>query len=444
LPASVEVCADSPGRGDEGTAMLEIVHDLAPGAKLAFCSARGSFFNAVLWSATKAFAGKGCDVIVDDTYNLTEPRLQLSDETTLMNAVRSELGKTVVTSAGNLADSNYRKPFFNADYSGTQPNAGLHDFGRSLGRASSIGFPVAVAPGGEAIVTLQWSEAYGKAASDFVMIPVLQSGAAIDSAGSPFTVPADISDNVQDGKGVPYEELVVTNTSATQQNFFVLIKRKTGNSFVDLSLVQIRSGESGFFTNFRTAEGSVIAHSGAEQALSVAAVNAADPGLNDIRPYSSLGPVITQFDNQGNRNFDLQFKPDITAVDGVSITGAGGFGGPEKNFSGTSASAPHVAGIAALLRSKVANVDVETSLLFSAQSRGSFLTWGAGLMDAERALEIAPYFVESSGPKRATASSKYGSGAATVNAVTTADTEAFARKALSAMREKAALDAANY
>jgi subtilisin family serine protease len=382
---------------------------------------------------------------VDDTYNLTEPRLQLSDETTLMNAVRSELGKTVVTSAGNLADSHYRKPFFNADYSGTQPNAGLHDFGRSLGRASSIGFPVAVAPGGEAIVTLQWSEAYGKAASDFVMIPVLQSGAAIDSAGSPFTVPADISDNVQDGKGVPFEALVVTNTSATQQNFFVLIKRKTGNSVVDLSLVQIRSGESGFFTNFRTAEGSVIAHSGAEQALSVAAVNAADPGLNDIRPYSSLGPVITQFDNQGNRKFDLQFKPDITAVDGVSITGAGGFGGPEKNFSGTSASAPHVAGIAALLRSKVANVDVETSLLFSAQSRGSFLTWGAGLMDAERALEIAPYFVESSGPKRETASSKYGSSsAATVNAVTTADTEAFARKALNAMREKAALDAANY
>ncbi len=441
LPATVEVCADSPGSGDEGTAMLEIVHDLAPGAALAFCSARGSFFNAVLWSATKAFAGKGCDVIVDDTYNLSEPRLQLSDETTLMNAVRAELGKTVVTSAGNLADSHYRKPFINADYSGTTPNAGFHDFGRSLGRASSIGFPVAVAPGGEAILTLQWSEAYGKAASDFVLIPVLPDGSPIDSAGSPFTVPADISDNVQDGKGVPFEALVVSNTSATQQNFFVLIQRKTGNSFVDLSLVQVASGQSGFFPSFRVRAGSVIAHSGAEQALSVAAVNAADPGLDEIRPYSSFGPVITQFDNNGNRKFDIQFKPDITAVDGVSVTGAGGFGGPEKRFGGTSASAPHVAGVAALLRAKVANVDVESSLLFSAQPRGSFLTWGAGVMDAEHALEIAPYFIESSGNKRATAD---GKAAAAVAAAATISTEAFAEKTLNAVRASVARDAQSY
>jgi subtilisin family serine protease len=42
-------------------------------------------------------------------------------------------------------------------------------------------------------------------------------------------------------------------------------------------------------------------------------------------------------------------KPDICAVDGVAVTGAGGFYNP---FYGTSAAAPHVAAIAALGWSK--------------------------------------------------------------------------------------------
>src|SRR5439155_2441501 len=62
--------------------------------------------------------------------------------------------------------------------------------------------------------------------------------------------------------------------------------------------------------------------------------NAADPG-NDIAPYSSRGPT-----NDGRT------KPDITGIDGVSVTGAGGFSNP---FYGTSAAGPHIAGIAALL-----------------------------------------------------------------------------------------------
>ena len=43
-------------------------------------------------------------------------------------------------------------------------------------------------------------------------------------------------------------------------------------------------------------------------------------------------------------------KPDITAADGVSVTGVGGFRPP---FFGTSAAAPHAAAIAALLKSGI-------------------------------------------------------------------------------------------
>ena len=69
--------------------------------------------------------------------------------------------------------------------------------------------------------------------------------------------------------------------------------------------------------------------------MSVGAISASDPGIDDIERFSSRGPT-----NNGVT------KPDVAAIDAVSITGSGGFGSP---FSGTSAAAPHVAGLAVLL-----------------------------------------------------------------------------------------------
>ena len=50
--------------------------------------------------------------------------------------------------------------------------------------------------------------------------------------------------------------------------------------------------------------------------------------------FSSLGPTI-----------DGRTKPDVSAIDGVSVSGAGSFPSP---FFGTSAAAPHAAAVAAL------------------------------------------------------------------------------------------------
>jgi subtilisin family serine protease len=393
LPSQIEVCPQSPGSGDEGTAMLEIVHDLAPAAKLAFCSPKNTdLFDAIVWSAVGANGGKGCDVIVDDIFNLTFPRFQVGREESVINRIVTELGKTYVTIAGNLANGNYRRYFVDADPSGRTADAGFHDFGRAAGGASSIGLPVVVQAGGESVVTLQWSEPFTRARIDLRATAVRQGGAPIDAADSPFELQFD-RDFPQNGDGEPQELLAVRNKTNEDQVFFILVKKQTpGFEPIEISLVNNSQLGSFFLSSIRTPDFGIIGHNGAEKAITVAAVNPDDGTLSTIRPYSSRGPMLTRFDVNGNTRFAFTFKPDVTATDGVAVTGAGGFANP---FFGTSAAAPHVAGIAALLLNQTPQTDTKRSLQFSAADRGPpgvDYSWGYGVVDATRAIEYSRYF----------------------------------------------------
>ena len=64
LPARVTVLPGQGGRGDEGTALLEIVHDLAPGAELYFATGFGG--EAQMAENIEALCEAGANVIVDD------------------------------------------------------------------------------------------------------------------------------------------------------------------------------------------------------------------------------------------------------------------------------------------------------------------------------------------------------------------------------------------
>ena len=63
LPSAVTIDPSRPGSGDEGTAMMEIVHDLAPGAELFFSgpSTSTNMVNSINW-----LVGQGCKVIMDN------------------------------------------------------------------------------------------------------------------------------------------------------------------------------------------------------------------------------------------------------------------------------------------------------------------------------------------------------------------------------------------
>ncbi|MEP6904397.1 MAG: hypothetical protein ABJA66_21960, partial [Actinomycetota bacterium] len=72
LPATVNILPGQAGTGDEGTAMLQIVYDTAPGATLYYATANTSL--ASFAQNIKDLRTAGCDIIIDDfTYFVESP-----------------------------------------------------------------------------------------------------------------------------------------------------------------------------------------------------------------------------------------------------------------------------------------------------------------------------------------------------------------------------------
>ncbi len=114
--------------------------------------------------------------------------------------------------------------------------------------------------------------------------------------------------------------------------------------------------------------------------VAVAAIDATDPMGARLEPYSSRGPATIMQPLAATRQ-----KPDCSGVDGVRVTGAGSF---STEFWGTSAAAPHAAGIAALVwsgRQDATGAEVRSALLGTADDLGAAGTdteYGAGRVNA--------------------------------------------------------------
>src|SRR6185437_2818837 len=93
--------------------------------------------------------------------------------------------------------------------------------------------------------------------------------------------------------------------------------------------------------------------------------------------------------NVSSTGGSLLQQPLITAADGASVSGAGGF---PQLFYGTSAAAPHAAAIAALLKSAVPSLtpaQVRTALVSTAidiEAPGTDRDTGAGIVMPRPAL----------------------------------------------------------
>ena len=148
LPMDVAVLSNNVG-GDEGTAMLEIVHDMAPDAKLYLHDYGGNTigFNAAIDELIAA----NCTVICDDIRWLNEPHFQDGYVADHVKKVTADKPILYISSAGNAAQSHYYGLF--SSLNGTP----YHDFSGGTD-ASHPRLYVDIPAYSTVIVVLQWDD----------------------------------------------------------------------------------------------------------------------------------------------------------------------------------------------------------------------------------------------------------------------------------------------
>jgi hypothetical protein len=387
LEACLGTCDTTSNTGAEGTAMLEIVHDLAPGAQLYFANGDTS----MAFEEAVDFLAANTDVVVSDISYFTPPFDGTSAvSATTSNALNDNANpiRAYFTSVGNYAQNHFEGAFVGSGMDGTTITGQLGDLHLFEAVPNAGPFPttdnaafgavpfdpvVTLPPGKELDVYLAWNDPTAGSTNDYdlFLVPLNCSGTNNGLPVPPCTIsgpPVASSTNLQSGTQDPTESLTWINHGLTMAVVGIVIQNVKNGAAVrtlDLFVHGYQDKRSSANHNFNTVSGSVPAVSDAggtpASVVSVGAIDesqCASPGncAGLLELFSSQGPT------QATPQAPFRIKPDLVALDEVCVTGAGGFGnGPATNcppstptsympqkFGGTSAAAPHAAAIAAL------------------------------------------------------------------------------------------------
>ena len=375
---------------DEGRAMIQIVHGMAPGAAIAFSNSGGSeeaFANQI-----RALNGAGAQVIVDDVTMFSEPFFQDGPISAAVNEVTAA-GKIFFSSAANsnviVGGKNvgsFEAPSFRLAGGGPCVGSGVGCMDFDPGAGSDNCFAFTMQPG-SFIANLQWAEPRGDVTTDldFYLIDMATSSIV---AGS---------ENENATTQMPFEVMEVKNETGAPHNYCLVVNKFSGGGNPRLKFILSRATQISA-VEYPSALGgdsigpSIFGHNGAENAVSTAAVPYNNSGT--LEDYSSYGPItITHAPVIGTTpaaalpSPQVLAKPDIAATDNNRTTFFQPTGSGDFRFGGTSAAAPHAAGVAALeLQHNPAATPAEVKL-------GMFLTaapvgslppqgTGAGLINA--------------------------------------------------------------
>jgi subtilisin family serine protease len=368
LPPDVVVLPGEAGPPDgsgenEGTAMMEIVHDLAPGAKLFFASAyngEDDFANNIRLLRFTYH----CDIIVDDVTYLDEGAFQDGLVAQAVNAVTANgaMFFSAASNSGNLTSGTsgtWEGDFLSSGDAGSLLDVfeggpvPIHNFGTGAARRNFDSL-TGIETGG---ISLKWSDPLGESTNDYDLF-------VLDSTGTEIRA---FSADSQTGMQDPFEFIDVGSGCDTSTPLGycpapgdrVVVVKYFGNARA------LRLDTNGGTLSIAT-DGSTYGHNGGASTITTAATawNSAHAGTrpftgeaNPVETFSSDGPrkifytpagvPITPgnvlFKTNGGKTLR---KPDVTAADGVFAKTPGFL-----PFFGTSAAAPHAAAVAALVKS---------------------------------------------------------------------------------------------
>ncbi len=426
---------------DEGRAMLQIVHVVAPGASLAFRTGDNSEADFATGVATLAAAkpgGAGANIIADDLGYFDEPFYQDGIVAQAIDAVVAN-GVAYFSAAGNDGDAAYENltPVFGPAVVGAGvPNAGeqLLNFDPS-GATTTTTLQITVAPqspGQFLAVVVEWDQPYVTGAPNSggatSQIDVCVTGTS--TALGEYLI-QDYAGNTTNCTGAnatgtdPVQVMTIGNPANTTQNssnnnntpqemLNIQVGLANGTTAPGRIIVAVETdGQTSpepISSPFATSSATIQGHPSAAGAAAVAAAfffntpqcGAAPPVA--LEAFSSLGGAPILFDGTGKKLATpiVRQKPNFVGPDGVNntflgftlanggITGSNGLLSTTiaqcqnlpayPNFFGTSAATPHAAGIAALMlqaNSALTPAQIYTALETSALAIGAVPTTGA-------------------------------------------------------------------
>jgi hypothetical protein len=379
--ANVQVLKDlASGGDDEGRAMMQIVHDIAPAADLAFYTADISeqeFADGII-----ALANAGCNVICDDFTYEDEPFFQTG---VVANAIQQveQRGVIFVTCAGNQGVGAYQTAWSNI--------ASTTYGGRTL--TNTLNFGTDANPNPVQTITvrndifpspmpliLEWNQPYGNITSSLALV-VFRDGTYVGTY-----------DNTNDDQPEAGNPFVLKNLDAGH-TYQIAIEVESGPPPSLIKDELFNDGDmSSVILNGANA-GTVYGHHFSTDAITVGAVNSANTPGNDgslaSESFSSSGAGTQLWFNHDGKlvpNAPQLLSPvAISGVDNIDTT-------VFHPFFGTSAATPSVAAVIAnmlQINPALTFAQIKQILQQTASPFGDPLVAGAGLVDALAAVTAA-------------------------------------------------------
>lgn len=337
LPGGIQTL-DYTGSGIEsgtnhGTAVAEIVYDMAPQAQLILMKVGD---EVDLENAKEEAIRQGAKII---NHSVGWFNTNFYDGTGTINNIVADArnrGVLWVNAAGNYGRRHWQGTFRDTN------NNKWHEFSggdESLTITVNAGDPISI--------FLTWND-WPASGNDYDLYLFNSSGTQVAA-----------SQRIQSGTEIPAESLFFQ--SFVPGTYHIQIKADGNPAPRTFSLFSLNHD-----VEYPVPSSSIIAPGDSPNALTVGAVNRQNWTTGPLASYSSQGPT----------NAGLS-KPDLVGPDRVSTF-------TYSEFAGTSAASPHVAGAAALLLSENPNLtagQLETRLKGDAIPMGSPLQFGSGRLN---------------------------------------------------------------
>jgi hypothetical protein len=389
LPAAsqIHILEEGSAGNDEGQALAELIHSIAPAAQIYFYS--GTSSEADMAAGINTLAGMGMNVIIDDITYTDEPFYQDTGVVTQAAEAAVADGISYFTSAGNSSDNFYASKMF-APMSFTLPGIGTRTV-QDVGNGSPYE-AVTLAAAATLDFTMEWDQPFG--ANQYAL------GVALfrrDSTTGAYSLIQSFQPNSLNGNPVNSEYANENVTAGTYYFAFYESFSNTVNGapvtpgafkiiFWPGSQVVLDGPDAG------VGSGTSIGHELAPGVNTIGAVNVAQTPSQGVavpvtEPYSSAGPGLTFLNAAGQLITPPidDLTPNFDATDGSPTT-------IFDPFNGTSAAAANAAAVGLLVLQAdpgLKPAELTYLLMRSAIPTADSTTGGAGLIQADVAVADA-------------------------------------------------------